>query len=315
MKTLFEQVAILYIFIAIGYILSKLKKINHNHVELLSRLLVYVILPCSCLRSFALNFSIAYISEKYPLFISSTLLIMISGVGMHYLAKLLSKEKYERSLYEYSLTATNFAGVGYPLVLGIFGEVGLTDAMVFFLPIIFYTYSYGYSILTKRPISLKKLINPIFISMLVGMVMGIVLPYINLPAEGSLLRVPINVISSVVNGANSCLTPISMFIVGIVISEFKVSSLINDKRSYIVTALRLLIIPITCGAILWVMGVRGAVLTNTLLYLAMPCGMNTIIFPRLIGEKCDIGASLALLSSALACITIPLVLIIFGIVV
>lgn len=59
MKTLIEQVAILYIFLAIGYILAKLKKIDHTHVDLLSRLVVYVLLPCSCLYSFATNFNTA----------------------------------------------------------------------------------------------------------------------------------------------------------------------------------------------------------------------------------------------------------------
>ena len=237
------------------------------------------------------------------------------GIVMHYLAKLFSKEKYERSIYEYSLTMTTFASMVFPLISGVFGDAGLTDAMIFFLPITIYTYTYGYSILTKRPISIKKMTNPILISMIIGMIVGLVMPYITLPADGTVLRIPINVISSVVIGAKACLSPICMFIVGIAISEFKITALINDKRSYIVTALRLLIIPITLGGILWLCGIRGAVLTNVLLYTAMPCGMNTVVFPRLIGEKCDIGASLALLSNLLACVTIPLVLIIFGIVV
>ncbi len=315
MITLIEQVAVLYIFIAIGYILSKFKKINHNHGELLSRLVVYVLLPCSCLYSFATNFNVAYITEKYPLLIASSLLMVVGGAVMHYVAKLFSKEKYERSIYEYSLTMTTYASTGFPLILGVFGDAALTDAMIFFLPVSIYTYTYGYSILTKRPISLKKLTNPILVSMIVGMIAGLVLPYINLPAEGTALRIPVSVISSVVTGGKACLSPICMFIVGIAISEFKISSLINDKRSYIVTALRLLIIPIAIGGALWLVGIRGSVLTNVLLYTAMPCGMNTVVFPRLIGEKCDIGASLALLSNLFACVTIPVVLMIFGIVV
>ena len=314
-KTLFEQVAVLYIFIAIGYILAKLKKIDHTHVDLLSRLVVYVLLPCSCLHSFASNFNIAYITAKYPLLIASSVLMVGGGVAMHYFAKLFSKEKYERSIYEYSLTMTTYASTGFPLILGVFGEAALTDAMIFFLPVSIYTYSYGYSILTKRPISLKKLTNPTLISMIVGMIVGLILPYIDLPADGSPLRIPVNVVSSIVDGGKACLSPICMFIVGIAISEFKIKSLVNDKRSYIVTALRLLILPITFGGLLWVIGIRNEILTNVLLYTAMPCGMNTIVFPRLIGEKCNIGASLALLSNLFACLTIPLVLIIFGIVV
>jgi predicted permease len=49
------------------------------------------------------------------------------------------------------------------------------------------------------------------------------------------------------------------------------------------------------------------------LVLAMPCGLNTIIFPKLVGEDCEIGASLACVSTILSCISIPLVLAVFGV--
>ena len=107
-------------------------------------------------NSFATNFNTAYIIKKYPLLIASSVLMVGGGIVMHYLAKLFSKEKYERSIYEYSLTMTTFASMGFPLISGVFGDVGLTDAMIFFLPITIYTYTYGYSILTKRPISINK---------------------------------------------------------------------------------------------------------------------------------------------------------------
>ena len=45
---------------------------------------------------------------------------------------------------------------------------------------------------------------------------------------------------------------------------------------------------------------------------AMPCGLNTIVFPRLVGEKCEIGAGLAFISSILSLITLPLLVQIFA---
>ena len=42
------------------------------------------------------------------------------------------------------------------------------------------------------------------------------------------------------------------------------------------------------------------------LMYAMPCGLNTIVFPKLVGEDCSTGATLALMSNLLAVITIPL---------
>ena len=83
------------------------------------------------------------------------------------------------------------------------------------------------------------------------------------------------------------------------------------KRVYIITALRLIIIPVLIGLIL--MPFNKTAMEVAVITFAMPCGLNTIIFPRLVGEDCRIGAGLALLSNILACVTIPLVLALFNI--
>lgn len=53
------------------------------------------------------------------------------------------------------------------------------------------------------------------------------------------------------------------------------------------------------------------VVQTAVLYAALPCGLNTVIFPRLVDENCQIGASLALISAVLSCITVPVVLTMF----
>ena len=230
---------------------------------------------------FASNFTVRYITEKYPIIIASAVLILVSGLMMYFVAKLFSKDKYERTVYEYSLVLSNFAGVGYSLALGILGESGLTDVMVFAIAINIYTYTYGYSKLTKRDISLKHifsirtakmLLNPITVSMVVGMIIG--LSGITLPS----------VISFAVGSASKCLTPTALLIVGIAI-----------------------------GGIMVLFGIKGAPLNSAVMFLALPCGMNTITMPKLFDENCEIGASMALVSNVLACVTIPFVLALFGI--
>lgn len=38
----------------------------------------------------------------------------------------------------------------------------------------------------------------------------------------------------------------------------------------------------------------------------MPCGLNTIVFPKMIGEDCKTGARLALISHFFSVVTLPL---------
>ena len=103
-----------------------------------------------------------------------------------------------------------------------------------------------------------------------------------------------------------------MLLTGIVIAEYKLSDLFTNKRVYPMSLLRLLVIPIAVGGAMTLMGLKGLVPT-VLLILAMPCGMNTIVFPKLVGEDCRTGAALCCVTSILCCITIPLCLWLFGI--
>ncbi len=310
MAILFEKTLVLLIFILVGFGLAKAKIVHGEHAKILSELFVYIFLPCNCISTFSANFTVEYITEKYPLLISSAVLMIVTGVSMHFLAKLFSKNKYEQGLYEYSLVLSNCAGVGYSIALGVLGEAGLTDIMVFAIPINIYTYTYGYALLTKRTISPKNifslktlhmLLNPITLSMVVGMILG--LTGIHLPGF----------LDSALSSAAKCLTPVALLIVGIAISGFKLKKLFCDVRAYVATALRLVILPVVFGGVMWLCGIRGAVLASAVIFLAGPCGMNTVTVPKLFDESCEIGAGMALLSNLFSCVTIPIILMLFGI--
>jgi hypothetical protein len=85
----------------------------------------------------------------------------------------MTKNSYEQRVYKYSVPISNYAYLGYVLVEDLFGSTGLADMMLFCLPFGIYTYSFGYSILTGRGKSLKRIINPIIISIFLGMIVGL----------------------------------------------------------------------------------------------------------------------------------------------
>ena len=124
------------------------------------------------------------------------------------------------------------------------------------------------------------------------------------------IKIP-SVLSDIFGKASACMGPVSMLLAGMVVSEFDFGELLSMKRVYIITALRLVIIPVIIGYAL--LPINKTAMETAVILFAMPCGLNTIVFPRLVGEDCRIGAGLALLSNILACITIPLVLVFFGI--
>ena len=107
------------------------------------------------------------------------------------------------------------------------------------------------------------------------------------------------------------MAPIGMILAGAVVAEYKLSDMLRRFDVYVITVLRLVILPVVTGLTLRLLHLEIA-MVPLMLIVSMPCGLNTIIFPKLIGEDCQTGASLALVTNILSCVTVPLMFALFG---
>ena len=171
-----------------------------------------------------------------------------------------------------------------------FGEQVLSDTVFFAVPLSLYSYSYAYGMLTKRKFNIKMLLQPSVLAIILGLVVGI-----------SGIKMP-NMISQVISTLDACMSPITMILTGIVISGYTARSLFGKRTIYVIVILRLIIIPCLLGLIIKL--IYPPVLIPMLLCYSMPIGMNTIVYPRLVGENCEIGAGLVCVTTLLSCITI-----------
>lgn len=300
MLVVFQQVLILFIFGAVGFGLSRGGIVNAEHGKLLSTLLLYVFFPCSVFKTFARNCTPHYIGGHYHLALVSLGVIAVLYLAGYFGVRLFAKDDYERRVGLYTMIVPNCGYMGYALVEALLGEAALMNTMFFVIPISLFTYSVGYCMLTRTPLAPKKLLNPPIIAICLGTLVG-------------LIGIPVpDVVTAVLSSASACVGPVSMILAGITVAQFKLRPLLTSRNAYILTALRLLTIPILAGGVLVLCGFPelAAVAVTA---LAMPCGLNTVVFPKLIGENCETGASLALLSNVAACATIPFVFFLFGV--
>ena len=300
MIVIFEQVFILFAFAAIGFALSKFRIVDVSHTKIISALLVYVASPCNTFKTFSAKFTVEYVSTHYVFLLFGLATMLFLAISMHYFAKLFSKDAYTRSVYEYSMITPNFGYMGYALAESLMGLSGLINVMMFGFPTSCFVNTRGYCILTKTKVTLRRLLNPLMIAMVLGVVFG--LANISQPT----------LVTELVSRSSACMAPLSMILMGITVSEFKLKSLFCSIRTYAIAAMRLVLIPLAIGGLISLTGYVEIAMSAALV-LAMPCGLNTIIFPKLVGEDCEIGASLACVSTILSCISIPLVLTVFGI--
>ena len=303
MLTVLKQLFVLYTFLALGFFFGRWKKKQTEHTGLLSFLLVNLFLPAKVFGTFSKNFTVDYIRYNYVTILISLTLLTLLALMAFPVSRLLSKKPYERNVYRYSLAISNYAYMGYVLAEELFGAQGLTDLILFCIPFAIYTYTFGYAMLTGTGASLRRLVNPMTVAILCGIAVGL-----------SGLSVPA-IFTQVLSSASACVGPLSMLLTGMTLSTFALRELVCDKMAYVFSALRLLILPLCVLGFCLLIGLTGllpeSVLPSAVMMACMPCGLNTIVFPKLVGEDCRIGARLALLTHLFSCVTIPIWLSVF----
>ena len=304
MGALFEQLFVLYLFVFLGWLLGRLKKDAAEKSGLLSFLLVNLFLPCKVFLNYANNFTVSYIQQNYlTLVYSIGILLVLVFIG-YILPRMLTKHPYERQVYSYNTSITNYAYFGYSLVEEVFGVAALNNFMVFCIPYSLYCYTFGVSKLLDKRIALKSLLNTITVAMGLGILWGL----LQLPLPGA--------VQTVMKNAGGCVGPLSMVLVGLVLSSFTLKDLAPNLGTVVFCLVRLLLTPLVvfgiCKGLSLVVTLPEAVYPAAVLMACMPCGLNPVVFPKLIGQDCRLGAKLILLSSILSCATIPLWLWIIG---
>lgn len=295
MTVLFEQLGLLFMFLIIGYAFGKSGIIDTKHTKILSNICVYLFLPCTTLKAFARGFTPSYIKNNYVMIFVSVAILAVLVTFAYFLSGALTKDEYERKVFRYSIVVPNYGYMGYALAEGVFGADGLLDVVVFAIPVSMYIYTFGYCMLTNSRVTPKRLLNPTSMAIVVGIILG--LSGIGLPG----------VLDTFVEKSSSCMSPVCMLLTGMCISEFKLKEMFSDARVYVVCILSLLVIPISVCCLLKLFGMPSLTRAATVLY-AMPCGLNTIVFAKLVGKDGSTGAKLALISNLMCCLTIPLCL-------
>lgn len=296
LEAIFAQVIILITFCLTGYILCKTKLLNPEHSKPLSVLLVYVFFPCMSFNTFSKQFNIVYLQTQWPLLAVSVGMLAIMVIMAKGIRAVLGGDPYEKNVNEYSMSTANIGYMGYPLVGAVFNETILLDCMMFGLPLSIYIGTVGYNMLTAGK-GEKSIWEKIFTPSLVGILLGCVVGISGLELPGTVYEIS--------KMSSNCVAPVSMLLTGMAISQFPVKELLSNWKVYIICTVRLVLAPLLAFALIKLTGLTFALIPAVALY-AMPCGMNTIVYPKLVGKDCRLGAATVMISTLLAMLTIPL---------
>ncbi|MBQ3542883.1 MAG: AEC family transporter [Oscillospiraceae bacterium] len=300
--TVFSTMMGMLICLIIGYILRRFHLEPGNTATVLSKLELYVLMPALTLSSFIKNCNLQSLQENGGLFVYGLVCTVAAlGVGK-LLGRCFSKDGYERKIYTYSLICANFGYIGKPLVASLFGSQGVFefDIMTLSLSVLVYGYLVPSLVPEGKEKSkggrLRSLFSPITVVMLVGILLGLTGWSQYLP--GFLLKTA--------ESLGGCVGPVAMILTGFVIGGFHLPDLLKIKKVYLVSVLRLLVLPLVFVALVWLMGGDKNACLLTMIAFSSALGLNTVVIPATHGGDTHTGASMAMISSVACVVTIPL---------
>lgn len=310
-----SQMLMMFTFILVGFLLRKTKILPDNAYVAMSRLETYIFVPALNLYNQMTRCTVETFTQNSSLILYGTVLVIAAIVVSYPLSALFERKhrqsaecEYRRNIYKYALVFGNYGFMGNFIVLQIWGEEMFFRYSMFTLVIGILCYSWGLFILIPKDQNAgimkniaKGLVSPPMLALIVGVFCGLC---------GVQRYVP-QFFMNFLSNAGSCMGPVAMVLAGVVVGGYELKSLFTEKKVYIVTALRLIVIPTVMVLILKLIHVSDEIVTLALIAFATPLGLNTIVFPAAYGGDTKTGASMTMISHVLSVITIPLMYLFF----
>ena len=288
-------------FFLVGYVLEKKHLVAQDATQTLSKLLTLLFCPALTLNNLATNLNRRAIVEHRELLIVGTVMIVVSIILSRPLSKWISRGDEDlEGILDYNLIYGNYGYIGYPMIQGVFGEAALARFLLFAVPLNAVCFTYGRMVVEGRKrVSLQFLLTPLSLSIWIGLLLGI-------------LEIPLpRVVTGFLSASGSCTGPISMLITGMMLSRADLGRCLRQPINYLLSALRLLILPLLALAVLYPLGVRGEALFFTGSFMCFPFGNNPIVFREAMGRDAQKAAGMTLVSYLFSLITVPLMFMLF----
>ena len=302
-----NQMGFLLFLMIVGFVLVKLKAVPDNCTQVLSKLENNVFIPALVMGTFMTKFTPDSIATSGKYLLCGLVLVCICIPIAILAAKCFSKDSYLRKIYTYGLCFSNFGFMGNAVVQALFPDV-FVNYLIFVLPFWAGIYVWGTPFLLigntdkKRGIwgVLKPFVNPMFIGMLIGVVLGI-----------TALPLP-KFVGSAVLTLGDCMSPVAMLLTGMTIARIDLKKAFTNVPVYLASLVRLVVLPLAAIGVLCVVKIEYSLALCIVCNLAMPLGLSPVVVPAGYGKDTSDAAGMALISHLMSCVTIPVVFMLFS---
>ena len=293
-----NQVLILFLILLIGYVAAKAKILDSPTIRKLSEILLYVASPMLILNSFLFEFSMERLKNAGWVILASGGFFLLS-VGLSRLMFHRFNEKVNPVL-RFTAIFSNCGYMGLPMMMALYGEDGVFYGSFYIIMFHITLWTLGVRIFGVGGAQTggwkKILLNPSLIAVYVGMIIFVA-------------RIPMpQVVVGAVSAVGNMTMPLSMLIIGAVLSQAKLGTVFNDPKVYLASAIRLVVMPLLALLLARLVGLPALPSAVLVTAVAMPAAANITIFAEMFDKDSVFASKCVSVSTLLSILTAPLII-------
>ena len=267
-----EQIVELFLMILMGYVIVKLGLVTDDDSKILSKIVLYIVIPCVMINAFQID----YTPDK----IQGMLLALVASVVLQVLLL---------------------------IAVWMMGKEWVVFGCVFMAVQLIFMWTHGkYIISSGDRIDWRKIVlNINMIAIFIGAVLFLL--KIHLP----------EIVDGTLHAVGSTIGPVSMIVTGMLIAGMNLRDIFTNRRVYVVTFLRLLLVPVLALIILKISGLvtwhpQGEkILLVTFLAVITPSASTITQMCQVYGGNSKYSSAINVMTTLLAIVTMPIMVLLY----
>lgn len=295
-----DSVFSLFLMILIGFASAKKRIITEQVNKGLIDVLLQITLPLMIFSSFIFAFDASIKTNVISTFYYSLAAYVIMAASSYVLVLPIKTDK--KRVLHFANIFTNTGYVGFPVLYSVYGAEGVIYGSIFNMFFVVFVWTVGVMWFqgngrSRLGAKLKQvMLNPSILAVCGGLIMM----SFDLKLPGPIL--------TAVQSVGSITGPLSMIIIGAILSGANIKKHFKDWTIYYGVATRLLLIPFVVYSTLSPFGGPSKVVNTVLIMAAMPAATMTSILAERFDRERDYAVVIVSLTTLLSLITVPILL-------
>ncbi len=293
--TLAEMLVILFA-IACGYAANRLGYMGGETDKNISKVLLNVTVPSMILGTVCTGDTLPEASVVLGVLGVAVVFYLLEFAFALAVPPLLGGTPGQKGVWRYTLAFPNVGFIGYPVAVALFGPGALFYAVILVLPFNLLSFTLGPLMLTgARRFSLRQMFSPCVVSSILALILA--LARVQPPAR----------VGEALNFVGDITVPLSLMFVGSTLAGLPLGRLLSSLRLWILTAVRLLVLPMALYPILRALGTDPLIMGIAITQMAMPAAVNGSLLCMEYGGDAECMAQITFVSTLASIITIPII--------